>query len=103
MAQLRSSQPTPRWLYRFLDWMRSTPFNGGLFAIALFVIGAGLMHWAAWQSGSLARYQFDTQLLNPALWLPANLLFWIWLDNIARNAISDFAGGIGKSKREIKK
>ncbi len=103
MAELRSTQPTPRWLYRFLYWMRSTPLNGVLFAIALFLIGAGLSHWASWQSGSLARYQFDTQLLFPAIWLPANLLFWIWLDSIARNAINDFANGTGKSKPETEK
>lgn len=83
--------------------MRSTPFNGVLFAIVLFVISAGLLHWGAWQSGSLARYQFDTLLLFPALWLPSNLLFWFWLDAIARNAITAFAGGIGKSKEETKR
>lgn len=102
MAETKSS-PSPKWLYRFLNWMRSTPFNGALVAVAIFVVSAGSMHWASWQSGSLARYQVDTQLLFPATWFPANLLFWIWLDGIARNAITAFANGIGKSRQETEK
>jgi hypothetical protein len=103
MAEIKSMQPTPRWLYRFLDWMRSTPLKGVLLAIAFFLIGAGLLHGAAWQSGGLARYQLDTQLLFLALWLPASLLFWFWLDGIARNAINDFSDGIGKANQKQKK
>jgi hypothetical protein len=100
MADTKSSQPTPRWLYRFLDWMKATPFNGVLFAVVIFLISAGSMHWASWVSGSLAYYKIDTQLLFPALWLPSNLLFWLWLDSQAKSAIRAFATGIGKSEAE---
>lgn len=96
------SQPTPRWLYVLLDWIKGTPLNGVLVAASLFVISAGSLHWAAWQAGSLAQYQIDTELLFPALWLPSNLLFWLWLDNIAKSAISAFARGTGKSEQEAK-
>lgn len=96
------SQPTPRWLYVLLDWINGTPLNGVLVAVSLFVISAGSLHWAAWQAGSLAQYQIDTELLFPALWLPSNLLFWLWLDNIAKSAISAFARGTGKSEQEAK-
>jgi hypothetical protein len=103
MPTKNSQQPTPRWLYRVLDWIRSTPLNGALVVVATFLISAGSLHLAAWQSGSLARYQVDTQLLFPALWLPANLLFWFWLDAIARNAVTAFTSGIGKSKQETER
>lgn len=83
--------------------MRNTPLNGALVVVATFLISAGSLHLAAWQSGSLARYQVDTQLLFPALWLPSNLLFWFWLDAIARNAITAFTSGIGKSKQETQR
>lgn len=104
MAEIKNQYgPTPRWLYRFLDWMRSTPFNGVLFAFVLFLIGAGLWHWAAWQFGSLARYQVETQILTDAFLPPFLLLIWILLDSIARSSITDFAVGLGKSKQETEK
>lgn len=102
MAETKLS-PSPKWLYRFLDWMKTTPFNGIMVAVAIFVISAGSMHWASWQSGFLARYQVDTELMFPALWLPSNLLFWLWLDGLARSAVQAFATGIGKSEQEAKK
>jgi hypothetical protein len=103
MADKRLLQPSPRWLYTFLNWMRGTPLNGVLVALAIFVVSAGSLHWAVWQSGNLPRYQLDTELLFPALWLPSNILFWLWLDAIARNAIAAFANGIGKSKQETER
>lgn len=104
MAEIKNHyQPTPRWLYRFLDWMRSTPFNGVLFAIILFLISAGLWHWAAWQFGSLARYQVETQILTDTYLPPFVLLMWIFMDSIARSSITGFAVGLGKSKQETEK
>lgn len=100
MAVKRSSQPTPKWLYRFLDWMRATPLSGILVAVVIFAISAVSLHWAAWQFGNLAWYKVDTQLLFPALWLPSNLLFWLWLDNLAKSAIGTFASDIGKNKQK---
>lgn len=100
MADKKSLQPSPSWLYRFLDWMRSTPLNGLVVAVAIFLIGAGLIHWPQWQTGRLPVFQFDTQLLFESTWLPGNLLVWIWLDLIAHNAIYNFAIGTGKTKQE---
>jgi hypothetical protein len=83
--------------------MKRTPLNGTLVALAVFAITAGLSHWVSWQSGSLARYQVDTDLMFPALWLPSNLLFWLWLDGLAKSAIGAFASGMGKNEQETKK
>jgi hypothetical protein len=102
LAETKSS-PSPVWLYRFLTWVRKGPFSGGLFAVALFLLGGGAFHWAAWQSGGLPKYQFDTELLFPALWLPSNILFWIWLDKQAQSAIYNFVKGLGGSQQQARK
>jgi hypothetical protein len=102
LAETKSS-PSPVWLYRFLAWVRKGPFSGGFFAVALFLLGGSASHWAAWQSGGLPKYQFDTELLFPALWLPSNILFWIWLDKQAHAAIYSFIKGHGGSEQQAKK
>ncbi|MEX2161834.1 MAG: hypothetical protein WD751_07975 [Anaerolineales bacterium] len=99
----KSPEPTPRWLYRFLTWFRQTPLNGAPLALLLFLISAGLYHWASWQAGSLPKYQIDAGLLFPALWLPANILFWLWLDGMAHTAIQDFIQGQGGNQAKVSK
>jgi hypothetical protein len=101
LAQTKSS-PSPAWLYRFLTWVRKGPLGGGVFALGLFLLGAGASHWAAWQSGGLAKYELDTELLFPALWLPSNILFWIWLDKQAHAAIFNFVKGLGGGEQQAK-
>ncbi len=99
----KSPEPTPRWLYRFLTWFQRTPFNGVLLAVLIFLISAVLYHWASWQAGGLPKYQIDAGLLFPALWLPANILFWLWLDSVARTAIQNFIQGQGGNLAEVNK
>lgn len=101
MAATKS--PSPAWLYRFLDWVRKGPLRGGVFVLALFLLGAGAFHLAAWQSGGLPKYQLDSELLFPAVWLPANIVFWLWLDKLAYAPIYNFVKGTGGSEQQAKK
>jgi hypothetical protein len=100
VAETKSSR-SPKWLYRFLDWLKATPFQGILVIAALLILGALINHWPYWQSGLLNRYEFDPEILFSATWFPLNLLVWLLMDRIALTALRDFGKGIGKSEKEV--
>jgi len=100
LAENRTLQPTPRWLYTFLNWVKRTPGQGWLLAAAIFGAAIFLIHWPLWLSGDLTSYQIVPELIFPATWLPGGLLFWLWMDGVAKTTITDFGSGLGKSAKE---
>jgi hypothetical protein len=100
MANRKSLHPSPKWLYRFLDWVDRTPGKGALWALVVYLASAGFTHAAAWWAGNLPHFELDANLLFAASWFPSNVLVWLWIDRVARSAIQDFAKGIGKSNAE---
>jgi hypothetical protein len=100
VAENRTLQPTPRWLYAFLNWLKRTPLNGWLVAAVLLVMGILFIHWPLWQAGLRTHYQIDPTLIFPVTWFPLGLLFWLWMDRFAKTTITDFGRGLGKSTKE---
>ncbi|MEX2143115.1 MAG: hypothetical protein WD740_00850 [Anaerolineales bacterium] len=100
MAENRTLQPTPRWLYAILNWVKRTPGRGWLLAAIIFGAGILLIHWPLWLAGVRTPYEIDPALIFPASWFPLGLVFWLWMDGVAQTTITDFCSGLGKTSKE---
>lgn len=81
---------SPRWLYRFFDWLRATPLGGWAGGIAVFLILWLVPQGLFWLTGAQAFPRFELFNAVPAIFISVNLLVWLWMDRLAETAISDF-------------
>lgn len=84
------TERSPRWLYRFYDWLRATPLGGWTGGLAVFLVLWLVPQSIAWATGAQVFPRFDLFNAVPAIFISMNILVWLWMDRLAETAITDF-------------
>lgn len=92
---------SPKWIYRFFNWIYRTPGKGWLLAIVWNVGLAYLYHWRAWQLGFLPQGEIHVFLLATGYWSTFYIFMLMSLDQRAESSLQEFGESNGKSSEEI--
>jgi hypothetical protein len=85
-----SPKPSPRWLYAFFDFIQRLPGPAWLLGLLIILTGSLGLHVSAWRQGLLPYGTFDSYLITVSSYHVLIIAAWLFLDNRARLALTNF-------------
>lgn len=86
-----TSQPyQPGWVDRFWAFVDRLPFPAWLFYVALYLVGALIMHVGLWIDGEVPAGTLDVESASQAMWFALPFAWMHYLERLAARALPQF-------------